>query len=359
MKCASKCFIGRPFRVYSLLLMGIIVGFTLSTMLQTLNYDSLQSTANSLQKIVDYREISTTRVEFANLEEEEIDPDIVLGDYDYDRMIFGEDPPLDIDSPSLQEGANKHPMFDTPPLEDSQLRQREYRNENWQGRNVRETIDGLPANKLSDELAPRQTILIAVITSVAQLMSQTLAIQGTWAAGEKHVIYFTGEVLTMPHLPHGMVVVQLEGIDDKQAGWDVKEFSAMQYLLEHYVEMTDWFLIIGDETYVVPNVLEQKLNTLDAKLPVYMGRPTEAGKDNDARLCNSESGIVYSRGLVERLKPYLPLCWPGRGEMQSLSGCISVMGLKCTQAKEVSGTQPQIFIACSMKSLSGGWKGLI
>ena len=23
----------------------------------------------------------------------------------------------------------------------------------------------------------------------------------------------------MPHLPHGMHVIQLEGIDDKQAGW--------------------------------------------------------------------------------------------------------------------------------------------
>ena len=40
----SKCFIGRPFRVYSVLFLGVVVGFALSTMLQTL---TLQRTNKS------------------------------------------------------------------------------------------------------------------------------------------------------------------------------------------------------------------------------------------------------------------------------------------------------------------------
>ena len=54
-------------------------------------------------------------------------------------------------------------------------------------------------------------------------------------------------------------------------------------------------------------------------------------------MCNSAPGVVYSRGFLEQLKPYLPVCWPGNGsEMRGLSGCVSVMGLKCTAAKQVS-----------------------
>ena len=49
-----------------------------------------------------------------------------------------------------------------------------------------------------------------------------------------------------------MHVIQLEGIDDRQAGWEVKEFKVMQYLIEHYLDRVDWFLVVGDEAYIVP-----------------------------------------------------------------------------------------------------------
>ena len=73
----------------------------------------------------------------------------------------------------------------------------------------------------------------------------------------------------MPHLPYGMHVIQLEGIDDKQAGWEVKEFKVMQYLTEHYLDRVDWFLVVGDEAYVVPSHLESQINSLDASMAVY------------------------------------------------------------------------------------------
>ena len=42
----------------------------------------------------------------------------------------------------------------------------------------------------------------------------------------------------MPHLPHGMHVIQLEGIDNKQAGWEVKEFKVMQYITKSWILLT-------------------------------------------------------------------------------------------------------------------------
>ena len=89
MRCVSKCFIGRPFRVYSVLFLGVIVGFALSTMLQTLTLQRTR-TALKLQQVVDYRALDgSKRVEFSNLEGR-YDAAIDLGEYDYERMVFGE-----------------------------------------------------------------------------------------------------------------------------------------------------------------------------------------------------------------------------------------------------------------------------
>lgn len=354
---------GRPFKVYSLLVLGIILGFTLSMMLQTLDLDSIRRSGRSkLQKVVDYASLdSAKRVEFSNLDEYE--PHIDLGDYDYERLTFNSEDQShggpDIDSVGLQRARqDQRPdsMFYTvqrqddsnhdervatlPPApdipDDLKLKQLEYRSENWQGRNVRESKDGLPPNKLSDELPSRQTYVIAVITTVTQLMSQTLAIHGTWGPEAKQVIYFVGEVHPMPHLPHGMNVIQLEEVDDRGSAWEIKEFTVVKYLIDNYLDTVDWFVVVGDETYVVTDSLDKRLNMLDSSVSVFMGRAGEVAENGKSLLCSRNPGIVYSRGLFERLKPYLPLCWPGQGEMNSLSGCISVMGVKCTQAKEVS-----------------------
>ena len=36
---------------------------------------------------------------------------------------------------------------------------------------------------------------------------------------DRDSILYTGEVKSLPHLPHGMEVVQLEGLDDRSLGW--------------------------------------------------------------------------------------------------------------------------------------------
>ena len=124
---------------------------------------------------------------------------------------------------------------------------------------------------------------MAVVTSVAQLMSQTLAVQGTWAQEAGHVIYFTGEVKSLPHLPHGMEVVQLEGLDDRQAGWEVKELSVINYVSTHYLDTTDWVLIVGDETYVSPRGLEAELNKYIRRSDVCVSWPAAGGRRERGR----------------------------------------------------------------------------
>ena len=346
--------VNRSMRLYTVLLFGITFGFVLSTLLQNLSYPDLSKTAAGWT--VDYTsQLDRRKVSFSNLDTKasELDEQIDIGGYyDYERLVL-----LREEEEENEEGRRRgegdvvgERVVATETIGggiENKMKQREYMNNGWQGRNVRESMNGNPVIKLSDELATRRPLLIAVITSVSQLMSQTLAIQGTWAQETSHIIYFTGEVQTLPHLPHGMVVVQLEGLDDKQAGWELKELSVINYISTHYLDNTDWFLIVGDETYVSPVALESELNKYDATMSVYLGRPleppTEEQEEEDEKesgvdkLCNSVTGVVYSRGFLEQLKPYLPVCWPGNGgEMRSLSGCISLMGLKCTSAKQVT-----------------------
>ena len=153
---------------------------------------------------------------------------------------------------------------------------------------------GSPPNKLTDELPTRQTVLISVITSVTQLVSQILAIQGTWAPEATQVIFFVGEVQTMPHLLHGMHMIQLEGIDNKQAGWEVKEFKVMQYLIKHYLDHVEWFLVVGDEAHVVPSHLETQLNHLDASMSAYLGLAGETLVGGRGLGSVQDLGIIYS-----------------------------------------------------------------
>ena len=328
--------------MYAFLFLGMTAGFAFATMLQSISYDSLRIKGTGrLDKLLDYQHLEEGRTGFDNLGAE-IDPKIDIGVdyYDYERTM-GEKQAARHLTPHSEDGTAA-----SMAVQDGRLRQGEYVNRNWQGRNVRETGDRVV--RLTDAVATRQTVLVAVITTVTQLMSQALSIQGTWGSEASQVIYFTGEVQTMPHLPHGMVVVQLEDTDDKTAGWEVKEFGVIKYLIDHYLDTVDWFLLVSDEAYVVPASLEQALNKLDGSMSVYVGLPEEAtekpGTEKNGgggegggggAMCQASPGVVYSRGLLSRLKPYLPLCWPGRGEMKSLTGCISVMGLRCSHAEEV------------------------
>ncbi len=363
MRCASKCFVGgRSLRVYSLLFLGTVLGFTLANIIQAFNVDVLMSSPLRLQRQepLSKLHLETRGVAFSNLrkenqemEHEEELSNFQFGDYDgYEddaaaNLKQGKEPEAVAEKVRIevpQGGGVDSPKPGIPSLVVPEAVKLKYQSPSWQGRNMMEnsnSINSLPPNKLSDEIGLRQTVLVAVITSVTQLMTQTLAVQGTWAPQASQVIFFVGDIDIMPHLPHGMVVIELEGVDDRADNWPLKEISAIKYLMDHYLERTDWFMVIGDQTYVVTDHLEKRLNELDASIPVYLGLAGDPAPNGKGLLCRRDPGIVYSRSLLQGLLPYLPACWPGVGGAgergsNSLNGCIGEMGVKCTQAKEVS-----------------------
>lgn len=372
MRCVSKCFIGnRSLRVYSLLLLGVVFGFSLSTIIHTFDVEVMRSTSRLAEQpaLVAHRPQDAkqgSKVAFSNLpgrrevrEEEAWQAGVEFGDYGYEREpeergrvgeVKGERAGAALDAT----GEHRKPLPPAVKAVDSSLppapdagaagaadERGKHLPRPWPGRSMAAAADDdttTPPESLSDELpSSKQTLLVGVITSVTQLMTQTLAIQGTWAPQASQIIYFVGEVDQMPHLPRGMEVVRLEGVDDQTGGWELKEISAVKHLIDHHLANAEWFMIVSDETYVAVETLEKQLGRLDARHPIYLGLADEAsmegGKDP---LCRRDPGVVYSRALLEGVRPYLPMCWPGgQGEVTSLTGCVGMVGAKCTQAKEV------------------------
>lgn len=335
MKCKSQ-------RSILLLFVGILAGFLICTILQNLVLN------DSISRYSDraLSPLNTQDVRFANLDQpnkRDLSPPESTIDSKANIILGAEEKPQKIILSRMPETISIHSESDDVRQQNSDLQtlatnkevkqddKKDY--ETWrQGRNVQNLhTKGQQILKLSDELMSRQPLLVAIITSVQQLMSQTISIHSTWGKRAKHVLYFTGDVQTMPHLPHGMEIVQLEGIDDKQASWDIKEFAVIKYLTSHYVEDVDWFLVIGDDVFVNSEALKNKLEDFNASFQVYMGRSID--NSGEHKKCSPATGIVYSRGLLSRLEAYLPQC---QGEHQPISQCILHRGIECTQAEEVS-----------------------
>lgn len=356
MRCVSKCFIGgRSLRVYSFLFLGMLVGFFLSTLIQTLNFASMQKTTRlTVHRDIIHMEGDKKTVQFSNLQKDpggggnnNVEDYIQFGDvYDYQRPPEAELKRSVEGGADLSAGAGhvQHKQAISPSIhgpvkvdQGAKLKQMEYQGDNWQDHDaIGLNANSKSPNQLSEEVAIRKTLLVAVVTSVRQLMTLTLAIQGTWGP-EANMIFFIGKVTTLPHLPQGMNVVQLEGVDDDNDNWELKEIHAVRYLITHHLDSIQWFMIIGDQTYVVTDQLKKKLNSLDAGTAIYMGRPKVPSGDSQNWLCRRNPGIVYSRALLQKLEAYLPMCWPnGQEPGTSLTSCLVEMGVQCTQAKEVS-----------------------
>ena len=317
----------RSFRIYLVLVVGTVFGFVLSSLLQSYLFSVAVEEKTLHSRTLEFeRQTDSTHISFENLKVDGSNGNEIQKDQNTNQNQIGEDylveEKLDLD---MEEAI-------TNSLTDEQPKKQIYNMEqNWQGRNMQDLhVSQGPIDKLSDELSPRKSLMIAIITSVHQLMSQTIAIHGTWGKEQKNILYFTGDVQNMPHLPHGMEVIQLEGVDDKQAKWEIKEFAVFKYLIDHHSDQVDWFIIVGDDTYVKVKAMKSKMEEFNPSFNVYMGVQRSG---DDSLQCDPSLGIVYSRGLLARLEPYLPQCL---GEGQSIGDCITQRGIHCTRAKEVS-----------------------
>jgi len=209
--------------------------------------------------------------------------------------------------------------------------------------------------RLLDEVLPsRRALFVAILTTDNNLLSQTYAVQSTWAGEYDNVTFFVGQNSDVSRAPHFMNIVKLH-----DGGNDMSErhkrnmllFHVIKYIDDHLLQNFRWFMIVGDNTYVRTEQVEVLVNNYDDSYNIYLGRPNRHfdKKEEDvlynanSHYCLLDSGILMSRGLVRRLSPHLKSCIETEGTVLSYGGdwelgnCIQRhLDVKCTQAAEVS-----------------------
>lgn len=212
---------------------------------------------------------------------------------------------------------------------------------------------------LGEVLPSRRALFIAILTTDKNLLSQTYAVQSTWAGEYDNVTFFVSKNSDVSRAPHFMNIVKLH-----DGGEEVSEphkksllmFHVIKYIDDHLLQNFRWFMIVGDNTYVRTEQVEVLVNNYDDSYNIYLGRPNRHfdKKEEDmlynanSHYCLLDSGILMSRGLVRRLSPHLRSCIENESTDLSYGGdwelgnCIQAhLDVKCTQATEVS---PALFV---------------
>lgn len=213
---------------------------------------------------------------------------------------------------------------------------------------------------LNEVLPSRHTVFFAVLTSERNLLSQTYAIQSTWAGGHDNVTFFVGKQSDISRAPHFMRVVKLHDAEEATTENSRRTllFHVVRYISSHLLQHFRWFVIIGDNAYVRTDQLEVLLNNYDDSYNIYLGRPNRHfdKKEEDffnanSHYCLFDTGIILSRGLVRRLSPHVKSCLENENLLLSYEGdwefgnCIlKHLDVKCTQATEVSPSHPVCII---------------
>lgn len=206
-----------------------------------------------------------------------------------------------------------------------------------------------------DEVLPsRRSVFIAVVTSERNLLSQTYAIQSTWAGRYSNVTFFVGKHSDVSRAPHFMSVIKLHEAEEvtSESSRRTLLYHVVRYISNHLLQHFRWFMIIGDNAYVRTDQLEVLVNNYDDNYNIYLGRPNRQfdKKEEDtlynanSHYCLFDTGIVLSRGLVRRLTPHLDACMKEtvllsyEGDWEFGNCVLKYLDVKCTQASEVSPT---------------------
>ena len=169
---------------------------------------------------------------------------------------------------------------------------------------------------LRQEYRLRKTLFVGVLSSQMYLATRAKAMFETWGQDVSMLAFFVGEDCIVPSELSHLPVIKLPGVPDAVYPPLKKAFAVMQYMYEHYVDDYDWFIRADDDIYLRGNKLIELLNMMDAGELISLGRAGEGGAEDTDRLnllkhekyCMGGPGMIFSRGMMVALGPYLDLC---------------------------------------------------
>ena len=189
---------------------------------------------------------------------------------------------------------------------------------------------------LRQEYRLRKTLFVGVLSSQMYLHTRAKAMFETWGQDVSMLAFFVGEDCIVPSELSHLPVIKLPGVPDAVYPPLKKAFAVMQYMYEHYVDDYEWFIRADDDFYLRGNKLMELLNMMDAGELISLGRAGEGRTEDMDRLkllehekyCMGGPGMMFSRGMMVALGPYLDLCLKA-GEL---------LGLHCQQLYGCFGT---------------------
>ena len=169
----------------------------------------------------------------------------------------------------------------------------------------------LPAEENNFEL--RRPLFYAVVVSKEQSAAAT-AVGKTWGSGLADTEMFT--------------VRRLAGDSAKwpEMAWNDARliYRLLSLLYDKYTDHRyNWFMIVGENSYVRPTTAVEVLTNLDPEDPLFLRRDGMAKlKLNQKKLgpfgttdrgCVPSSGVVFSRGLLRHVAPVVNECLEDEG----------------------------------------------
>ncbi|KAL5497576.1 hypothetical protein EMCRGX_G014073 [Ephydatia muelleri] len=176
---------------------------------------------------------------------------------------------------------------------------------------------GSPAT-LRDEYKVRHKVLFGVMTQQNYLPTRAKTLYDTWGSEmPDQLVLYVGEDCLIPkelaHLPF----VKLQGVSDRVYPPLKKAFVAMRHMCENYLDKYHWFVRGDDDMYANGAKLQDLLMSFDHNEIVVLGRPGVGADTDMPRLqllsheayCMGGPGMIFSRGAMEAIRPYLSACY--------------------------------------------------
>ena len=222
-----------------------------------------------------------------------------------------------------------------------------------------EYVDPSPGGReqlLSEEFLLRRSFVVAVNVPDNGLQWAS-EIFDSWGQDVPHILFFISSTCNKTEPDSvGLPLIEISNVNGSIEASVEKSFAILNYLHHHYQQAFHWFAMVGTETFIRANRMQEVLSRLDPSSEVYLGWGAK-GRPEDADLlqllpheyyCLGTPGVVFSNAALRSLSGQLPLCleaverhnMEGGGQWRNwdveLGRCVSRrVGTQCSQSAEV------------------------
>jgi len=139
-------------------------------------------------------------------------------------------------------------------------------------------IRGHSSNSSSSSSTSNSNIVFGLCSSGNTVQNRILDVESWWQTQNNRLLLVDNVPEGLPALPKGLQVQS----SDKWGFVSSAERCAWSQIADTHTAYpnADWYVLGDDDTFFVPEALQTVLSKYNASKPLYMGAPSESGKQN-------------------------------------------------------------------------------